>query len=174
MKKILILLSFGFSFTAFAQQSKLIINNYTGYDYRGVISAAGPNCYPSVSNTYYPDPTYLPLIVTAGNSANVDLYSTGLVPFWDVQTSATNPVVIRPFNHPSLNSSGTISQNTNWYVSKFGMYYSGTTTSIPYMNASVSNGVSACSTAPSYYSNPNTTFEAEWFTIGSFSYLELY
>lgn len=174
MKKVLLFLIVACGTSFSAQQTKLVINNYTANDYRGVIYAAGSNCYPIVGNTYYPSPTYSPLIVTAGNTVNVDSYSTGTVPFWDVQTAAANPVLIRPYTHGSLIISGTISQNTDWFVSKFGMYYPGTNTSIPYMNASVSSGVSPCSTAPSYYTNPNTTFEAEWFTIGNYSYLQLY
>lgn len=174
MRKTIILICLGLCSLVFAQQSKLVINNYTNYDYRGVIIAAGTNCSPSISNTYYPEPTYMPLIVAANTSADVGLFSTGTVPFWDVHLSQTNPFVIRPFNHPSLSPGGVISQNTDWYMSKFGMYYPGTTTSVPYMNTSVSSGVSACSTEPSYYISPYTSFEAEWFTIGTISYLEIY
>lgn len=171
---------FLFSLTVFccallnAQQTKLTINNFTTNDYRGLIYATNNSCYPMVGNTYYPEPTYMPLIVPAGVSTMISSFSSGIVPYWDVQTSATNPVLIRPYYHAAVSPTSTVALNTDWAFSKFGMYYPGTTTSIPYMNAGVSSGSSPCFSAPSYFTSPYTTFEAEWFTISGESFLQLY
>lgn len=181
MKKYLILTGFALSILINAQQTELIVNNYSSYDYRGVIIATGLNsCYPSVGNTYYPEPTYQPLKVIAGSPAIpttvlVGKYNSGFaVPTWDVQSSATSPIFQRSFTHAQVSATSGITLGTEWHHSKFQMYYSGTNTHVPYTSINLSSGTNVCYTWPSYYTNPNTTLEAEWFVIGNYSYIQIY
>lgn len=176
MKRIIFLLLVTICSSLSAQQSKLIVNNYTPFDYQGVIIATGlAGCYPSVSNTYYPEPPYHPLKIGPGMTSNVGLFSSGIeVLNWDVQSASTNPVNVRYFTHPAVDSLGIIAQSTEWQHSKFSMYYAGTSTSVPNTTVNISSGTNVCYTWPSYYSNTTNTLEAEWFSIGGYTYLQIY
>ncbi len=176
MKKIFYLVVFCLSVFLFGQQTSLQINNYSIYDYHGVIIATDPNnCSRQVSNTYYPTPPYQELIVGAGVMGNIGLYSSGnYVPYWDVVSSATNPLVIRYYTHPQIAALGVISQNTNWSHSKFEMCYAGTNNHVIGTQVNLSPGTSPCSTADSYFSNPSIPYEVEWFEIGGYSYIQIY
>lgn len=176
MKKLIYLLFVVLYSSYNSQQSTMIINNFSAYDYRGEIDATGPNnCFPKVSNTTYPAPLYSPLLVAAGATVDVGTYnSNNAVSNWTVQTSAINPSSVRLYNNPTLQPSGIIATSTDWTFSKFTMYQSGTNTSLPNSGVNISNGNSPCSAAPSYYNNPNIPLEAEWFKIGGYTYLQIY
>lgn len=180
MKKIFLLLGFTVFVNSNAQQSYMIIENYSSYDYWGVLIATALNgCYPQISNTYYPQPDYSPIIIPAGTNADVGYYNSGsVVPFWDVQSSITNPIAIRPFWHSQIASGGAVSNNTDWQHSKFEMRYPGTTTNVPFTGVNISSGSNACYTWPSSFYNSNSPISADWFTISSgatvYSYLQIF
>lgn len=180
MKRIFLLLGFIAFVNSTAQQSHMIIENYSPYDYSGVLIATALNgCFPQVSNTYYPEPTYSPIIIPAGTNADIGYYSSGtVVPFWDVQTAITNPIGIRHFGHSQIAAGGAVSNNTDWQHSKFGMRYPGTTTNVPYTGVNISSGSNACYSWPSSFYDPNSPISADWFTISSggtvYSYLQIF
>lgn len=170
-----------------AQQSTLIINNYSSYDYHGQLMATPlGTCYPMVSIGYPAVPDQL--IVPAFSDYKLPFYADGAangITTFLVQTSGANPAVPRVPGHVTLSSTGVISTNTNWRHTKFQMYFAGTNTpvssggtSIPetYFNANLGDGTNSCFSGPSYIS---TLYgDAEWFTISSggtqYTYIQIF
>lgn len=170
-----------------AQQSTLIINNYSSYDYHGQLMATPLGaCYPMVSIGYPAVPDQL--IVPALSDYELQSYSVGAangITTFLVQTSGTNPAVPRVPNHPTLAPTGAISVNTNWRHTKFQMYFAGTNTpvssggtSVPetYFLGNLGDGTNSCFTGPS---NISTTYgDADWFTISSggvqYTYIQIF
>lgn len=188
MKKQLLILCCAIGGMISAQQSTLIINNYSSYDYHGQLMATPlGSCYPMVSIggvAVTPDQ----LIVPASTDYMLPSYSNGLangITTFLVQTSVTNPAVPRAPDHVTLSPTGAISTNTNWRHTKFQMYFAGTNTpvssggaSIPetYFNGNLGDGTNSCFSGPSYIS---TVYgDANWFTISSggtqYTYIQIF
>ena len=191
MNKILFLISFATSLIVYAQQKHLIINNYTAYDFWGNVEARGINgpspCYPvlspvtsSAGGAFWITVPAAPLTSPYFTTLDVGLYSSGpVIPYFSVFTSPSSTgIPARPFGHISLIPTGTISTNSDWDESKFHMTYPGTTNYIPNGGVNLSRGISPCS--PAYPSNFNMSFSptypiaADWFTIGTYTYIEVY
>jgi len=185
MKKIILALTIGCSGLLISQQSKLTVNNYSAYDFRGVLIATPlGTCYPMVSISGPAVPSEL--VVPAGTTYGLSSYAsaTGISSFL-VQTSATNPATPRVPSHPTLAPSGGISTMTDWRHTKFQMYFPGSGlpvssggTSVPetYFNGNLGDGTNSCFTGPSYIA---TTYgDAEFFKISSggitYSYINIF
>lgn len=185
------------SISIFSQQSSLIINNYSAYDFRGNLLAFPMNaCYPRVGISDPGNPNQIlvhaqshqgnGLELQYNNYASAGTNSLYPVTAFFVQTSATNPALAQSPNHPSLNPLGPISTNTDWKHTKFQMYFAGTGTPVSsggvnvpetYFNGNLGDGLNSCGYGQSYIS----TFygDAEWFVItGSagqkFSFIQIY
>lgn len=180
-----------------AQQSRLTLNNYTPYDFRGSLTATGlGSCHPfvSVGDPAVPSLIKVPANSHQGNDLQLEYInyaaagSNILYPItsFNVQTSATNPGMPRVPTSPVLSPSGPVSINTDWRHTKFQMYFAGTDvkvssggTSIPetYFNGNLSDqSVNPCFGGSNYIS---TVYgEAEWFVISSggnkYTYIQLY
>lgn len=169
-----------------AQQSILVINNYTAYDFHTALSAIPSNsCYPSVEIGYVGNLTNPSQIIVPANSNNMNGQQLMYKNFWDsanpvsnglypittywVSTSATNSGPRTAINS-TLNPSGPISQNTDWRHAKFYMTYPGTNTTVgtgstplTYFLGNLDDGNNTCTTGDTYIS---TTYgDAELFTI---------
>jgi len=176
MKRIILALTIGCSGLVFSQQSKLTVNNYSAYDFHGVLIATPlSSCYPmvSISGPAVPDV----LVVPAGTDYGLSSYAsaTGITSFF-VQTNATNPGTPRPPSHPTLNPSGGIATFTDWRHTKFQMYFAGTNTAETYFNGNLGDGTNSCYTGSSYVSTPYG--DAEFFKISSgtfvYSYINIF
>lgn len=187
MKKQLLILCSVLGGMISAQQSTLIINNYSSYDYHGQLMATPlGSCYPMVSIGYPAVPNQL--IVPALSDYKLPSYSDGAsngITTFLVQTSGANPATPRVPGHITLSPGGPIASNTNWRHTKFQMYFAGTNTpvssggtSVPetYFNANLGDGTNSCFSGPS---NISTIYgDAEWFTISSggiqYTYIQIF
>jgi hypothetical protein len=185
MKRIILALTIGCSGLLSSQQSKLTVNNYSVYDFHGVLIATPlGSCYPIVSISAPAVPSEL--VVPAGTVYGLSSYasSTTITSFL-VQTSATNPAIPRVPSHPTLIPSGAISTMTDWRHTKFQMYFAGTGTpvssggtSVPetYFNGNLGDGTNSCFTGSSYISS--VYGDAEFFKISSggitYSYINIF
>jgi hypothetical protein len=176
MKRIILALTIGCSGLFSSQQSRLNVNNYSAYDFHGVVNATpSGSCYPMVSISGPAVPNEL--VVPAGTFYFLSSYqsATGITSFL-VQTSATNPAIPRVPSHPSLIASGVIATMTDWRHTKFQMYFAGTSVAETYFNGNLSDGTNSCFTANSYISTAYG--DAEFFKISSggttFSYINIY
>jgi hypothetical protein len=199
MKKIFTLSTGLFLFAnIFGQQSTLIVNNYSTYDFHTALLAATDNtpCYPAVSIGFDGNATNPSQVIVPANSSDLNgnqlVYESykdsgmptfnGLYPIGSylVSTTGTNQQIRVP-SHFSLNPAGGISLGTNWRYAKFFMTYAGTNTSVSggspltYFNGTVGDGT-PCSAGSSYVS---TTFgDAEMFSITSggvaYTYIQIY
>ncbi|MDR6923413.1 MULTISPECIES: hypothetical protein [Chryseobacterium] len=135
MKKVLAILSLAVCSLGYAQKGPLIVNNYSIYDFKGVVFASnesGATCSPYVT-TRDPDEIVIPADSHMGNGKALvydnyrDQFTNSLYPTttWTVSLSATS-VTPRAWNHPSLLPTGVISANTRWSGTKFRMFYAGT------------------------------------------------
>lgn len=171
MKKIFFLTLVLFEISIQSQITTFQINNYSSYYLYGRFGAYGisNNCFPAVNAPVDGDHIVPPNIV----NVNYNYYnsSTSIVPInnWWVQTSPTSPGGIRASTHPSLSHYGAISMNTDW------VYYWFQTKDAslnPYDDFQM--GVVTCG-----WTSNNTYFagsyaEAEWFTIGGYTYVQVY
>lgn len=176
MKKGIILCSMLFFIAAQSQQSGMVINNYSIYDYYGNIDATGnTSCYPNVI-TNNPQSIF----VASGSTYTLSNYAAlgigNSTATYIVTSSATNPGVVRPYDFVGLLPTSVIGSNTNWRHSKFFMNYAGTNNPVYGWQANIADGTNICYTWPSYISN--SFGEAEWFTIssgsGNVSFLQIY
>lgn len=155
-----------------AQISTLVINNYSSYYLYGRFGANGlsGNCFPAINAPVDGDHIVQP------NTLNINykFYNSNLaatpVNNWWVQTSLTSPGTIRSFNHVSLNPSGVLSTNTDW---TFYWFQTKDSALLPYDDFTM--GVTnACSASSNVTNQTGTYAEAEWFTIGNFTYVQIY
>ncbi|KFF24601.1 hypothetical protein [Chryseobacterium vrystaatense] len=167
MKKLLTILGLLSLSSVYAQGGPLVINNYTSADFHTRITAANlftPGCY------FYVTLENPELIIPSGTSVSYNSYN---IPgtTWKVSTSPTtaNP---RPGSHPSLMLGGAISLHTQWVMSQFQFYQSGT----PLYSGSVGDISYTCDPVPNVVQTPVGT--VEWFTIttggGISTYVQMY
>jgi len=191
MKKLVLTLGVVLANYYSAQQSSLIINNYSNYDYHGNITATpATSCYPMVeigTNTASPSllivpansndinglNAYYPKYYTSGVTNPVVLYP---ISTFYVQTSGAGVGGTRNYNHPSLLPSGVLSSSTDWRHSKFQMYYAGTNNQVSF-NGNLDDYSGSCFAGSNYISTPNG--DAEMFKITSssgqnFTYINIY
>ncbi|MFP3597630.1 hypothetical protein [Chryseobacterium sp. SIMBA_029] len=170
MKKLLTLIGIAAVSLAYSQ-GIFIINNYSGYDFHGSLSAnnfAG-GCYPYV-HALNPATIIAPAYSNMGNSNAIiyknyrDQYTDSLFPItqWSVTTSPTNTQP-RAWNHAAVMPGGTVANNTTWSATKFQMYFAGTNTPETFFNGNVGNNANPCVLIDNLITTPYGT--AEWFTI---------
>lgn len=183
MKKIAAVLAFALSTAAFAQ-GRLVINNYSAYDFRGDVIAHNMTspCYPRVGNN---TPIIVPADAHMGNGNHLqydnfrDQFGLSLYPTsnWTV-TTGPNSTTVSPWNDPSLVPGGTLSNTTLWNVAKFGMVYPGTTTGVPGFGATLAVGLNPCYASPDNFTTSNGLNSGEIFIItgggSSTTYLQIY
>lgn len=156
-----------------AQQSTLLVYNYSSYFLEARIEANGLNgsCYPRVSSNDYSNYN-LTFDPASGGSPyiaefrkfNQGLSSTPPVSQWLVQTSATNPPSWRIPGHPSLNNTSIITTATDWtdclMVGRDANFNYGAELELGDPAYDSCNG-------PSQTYQFRSTLEGEWFTITS-------
>lgn len=185
MKKIILAVTIGCSGLLSSQQSKLIVNNYSAYDFHSVLIATPlGTCYPMVSISGPGVPSEL--VVPAGTVYELSSYASAtLITSFLVQTSATSPATPRAPGHATLTPSSGIATMTDWRHAKFQMYFPGTHvpvssggTSVPetYFNGNLGDGTNSCYNGGSYIS---TVYgDAEFFKISSggvtYSYINIF
>ncbi|WP_312343652.1 hypothetical protein [Chryseobacterium binzhouense] len=176
MKKHFLIICCALGTQIFAQQSKLTINNYSPYDFRGQLMATPlGTCYPMVSIGYPAVPDQL--LVPASDSFYLSTYNDGVaagISSFFVTTSPTNPGMPRIPNHPTLSPMGPISLNTDWRHTKFQMWFAGTNTPVSsggtnvpetYFLGNLGDGTNSCFSGPT---NVSSVYGyAEWYTISS-------
>lgn len=159
-----------------AQQGKLEILNFSNYDFEGRIAGQDVNDCKMVvlsvervvieANSTAPYP-----FIVGGYDIGPNYYYP--VTEWYVETSAGGQVL--PYNDSQLeNGVGFISTNTNWAFSHFSMYDPITNMPITDFGGNIGDASIQCpnSNYQQIISTPNGY--AEWFTIGSNSYLYIY
>lgn len=196
MRKVILTIALTLGVKAYSQQSILVINNYTAYDFHGPLFANPANsCVPSVGISYpaNPETMIVPADSHEGNGLALMYKSyaeAGTNPLYPVasyivQTATASPSQIRIPTHPILNPTGPVSMNTDWRHTKFQMYFKGTNVKVSsggvnipetYFNGNLGDGLNTCFSGQSYIS---TTYgDAEWFTITvsniKYSYIQLY
>ncbi|MDR6923415.1 hypothetical protein [Chryseobacterium sp. 2987] len=185
MKKVLAILSLAACSLGYAQKGPLILNNYSVYEFRGVIFASnelGTNCYPYITSQG-PDEIIIPADSHMGNGKALiydnyrdqftnSLYPTGI---WRVTLSNTSSTQ-SPWNAPSLLPTGVISANTRWSGTKFGMFHPGTNDGVWGFGGPLVLP-NSCYDAPSNITTPDGN-SAEIFTITvdkvTTTYIQLY
>jgi hypothetical protein len=185
MKKFLALLRLAVCSLGYAQKGPLILNNYSAYEFRGVIYASnevGATCTPYITS-HDPDEIVIPADSHTGNGKALiyenfrDQFTNSLYPTstWMVNLSSTsiNP---RAWNHPSLLPTGVISANTRWSGTKFGMFHPGTNESVWGFGGPLVLP-NSCYDAPDHITTPDGN-SAEIFTITAdkvtTTYIQLY
>lgn len=155
-----------------AQLTTLVINNYSNYYLYGRLGANGlsGNCFPGVNAPVDGDHIVQPN--TLGISYKYSNSNTAATPInnWWVQTGATSPGMIRSYSHPSLISSGTISNNTDWSYYWFQIKDSSLQ---PYGDFTMGS-TTACGGSGNLTYQSGSYAEAEWFTIGGYTYVQIY
>ncbi|KMQ65620.1 hypothetical protein ACM46_07005 [Chryseobacterium angstadtii] len=183
MKKILTILSFAAAITTYAQ-GRLIINNYTPYDFQGHVIAHGTTspCYPRVVNNTI---ITVPADANTGNGNHLqydnyrDQFGSSLYPMadWNVSTSPNNNSVV-PWNDLGMIPGGTLSNTTKWGVAKFGMVYAGTNNNVVGFSANLALAGNACYASPDNFTTSNGLNSGEIFVITSggtvTTYLQMY
>ncbi|MBL1219771.1 hypothetical protein JET18_02925 [Chryseobacterium sp. L7] len=172
MKKIATVLAFAASVTAFAQ-GRLIINNYSAYDFRGDVIAHNMTspCYPRVANSTL---ITVPADANMGNGNHLqydnfrDQFGSSFYPTanWTVVTNP-NTTNVSPWNDPSLVPGGTLSNTTVWNVAKFSMVYPGTTTNVIGFSATLAVPQNPCYASPDNFTTSNGLNSGDIFTITS-------
>jgi hypothetical protein len=164
MKKIFPILSLFLGISAFAQQSTLVINNYTTYKLTGRLRANHvTNCVPELymGNTMASGNFTIPPTTTA----TYDKYYTANVapiPVNDflVRMSATTSAAVLPYNHANVIS---ISPTTDWRFFAFDVRDNASPNTV---YDSFQIGISSCgATYPTY--QVGSASETDWFTISS-------
>jgi hypothetical protein len=164
MKKIFPILCLFLGVSAFAQQSTLVINNYTIYKLTGRLRANDVNnCVPElyIGNTLASGNFTIPPTTTA----TYEKYFTANVasiPVYDflVRMSSTTPATLLPYNHPDVIS---ISPTTDWRFYAFDVRDN---TSINTVYDSFQIGISSCgATYPTF--QVGSVSETEWFWVSS-------
>lgn len=169
MKKFLLLFGICSVSSVYAQGGMLIIQNFTtNYDFHGILYAnnyAG-GCYPYVTSQD-PYPVVVPAGITAKYENYRDQYSSSAAPvsIWQVALGAGSGSP-RPWNHGSMIPGGVISNNTKWSMTKFQMYFAGTSTPQTFFSGNIGDVANPCIINTDYIDDsPNGT--AKWFTITS-------
>src|SRR5690606_16530486 len=174
-------------YKANAQVNTLVINNYSSLILEGVTyaNAVSGSCYPAISSV---NPTNFNIVVPAGTPSNpstvsYDKYINGnnastnypLTQWW-VQTASTSPPGYRPLlptPHASFNLGGALDTNTNWT----GFYFVTKDANNNYFEehpiGNPAYYVSGCTPCAFSYNYAVYT-EAEWFTIGNNTYVQVY
>lgn len=196
MKKAIFITMSLLGISVYSQQSTLIVNNYSIYDFHGSILANPVNaCYPSVSISYpaTPNQSIVPANSHQGNGLQLEYSnyaSAGTNPLYPittflVQTAGTSPAQPRVPSHVLLLPTGPVSLNTDWHHTKFEMYFAGTNIKVSsggvnvpetYFNGNLGDGLNTCFLGASYIT---TTYgDAEWFTITAggtkYSYIQIF
>lgn len=135
MKKVLAILSLAVCSLGYAQKGPLILNNYSAYEFRGIVFASnefGATCTPYITSRE-PDEIIVPADSHTGNGKALiyenfrDQFTNSLYPTttWMVNLSSTS-ITPRPWNYPALAPGLPISNNTRWSGTKFRMFHPGT------------------------------------------------
>ncbi|KPE48946.1 hypothetical protein [Chryseobacterium indologenes] len=185
MKKVLAILSLTACSLGYAQKGPLILNNYSAYEFRGIVFASnesGTNCYPYVTSQD-PNEIIVPADSHVGNGKALiydnyqSQFTNSLYPVttWTVSLSSTS-ITPRPWNHPSLLPTGVISTNTRWSGTKFRMFYPGTNDTVWGFGGPLVLP-NSCYNAPDNFTTPDGN-SAEIFTITAdkvtTTYIQLY
>lgn len=182
MKKLstlLVILLFAGKFSS--QMSTFVVNNYSSMTLEGNLHAnsTSGSCYPRVLSA---EPNALNIIVPSGSATVPSTVSFKKYAFandpatnfplsqWWVQTTATSAGGYRPVGHVSLSPSGIIATNTKWtgfyFVTKNGTTY--------YEEHFMGDPAYYSCTACLYTYNNGGYTEAEWFSIGDYTYVQVY
>lgn len=182
MKKLIILLLLILFVSKFNSQiSNFVINNYSSMTLEGTLhaNAISGSCYPRVLSN---DPSGMNIIVPSGtpsvpSTVSYKKYALANDPAtnfplsqWWVQTASTNPGIYRPVGHPSLQPAGTLATNTNWT----GFYFVTKNGSVYYEEHFMGDPAYFSCTGCLYTYNNGGYTEAEYFSIGDITYVQVY
>lgn len=182
MKKIIIIIVLMlFTSNFIAQTNTFVVNNYSSMILEGRLyaNANSGSCYPSIisssssQNIIIPPGTNSnPSIVSYTKYADAnDIITNFPLTQWWVQTASTSPAGYRPVASASLNANGPIAMGTNWT----GFYM---VTRYPNGNYAEEHPVGNpayfnCTSCYTSYNFAGIT-EAEWFTIGTYTYVQVF
>lgn len=182
MKNLSILLLFLLSVTKVSSQTgTFIVNNYSILTLEGNLHANSNtgSCYPRVLSS---DPSDLNITVPPGtpsipSTVSYTKYATANDPStnfplnqWWVQSAATSVGVYRPVAHPSIAPTGTIATYTHWT----GFYFVTKSPTSYYEEHFMGEPAYFSCTGCLYTYHDGGTTEAEWFTIGDYTYVQVY
>lgn len=163
------------------QITSLFINNYTPHYIKARIFANGlnGNCYPSVisepspgQSTWQMPPAFSPtdpFNVTYEKYYYSDLASVPVMN-WYRKTSATNPYIYTSHNSAAFLPTGVIATNTDWSFMWMQTFDGGNISLDDFFVGSPANNCNG----PATTYQVGTYSEAEWFTIGNNTFVQIY
>lgn len=177
MKKLFLFLILSVSMLSYGQVTSFMINNYSSYYLKGRFGAMGSNgnCHPTVSPNTDGDYVVPPLTTgieyrhfRSSNSSSLPITE------WYVRMSPANPIQPRQYDHPTFFSTSVVTLNTDWAFFWFQTYDGGGTN---YEDFTMGNPVyDICGNGSNYTYQSGTSglAEAEWFTIGPYTYVQIF
>lgn len=182
MKKLVFIILVTVFGNMFSQTSIFVVNNYSAMTLEGILYAnpTTVTCYPMITSTH---PSVFNIIVQPGTPSMPYTVSYKKYKFandpatnfplsqWWVQVSASTGSY-RSVLHPSFNIGGVFDTQTNWT----GFYFVTKDASGYHEEHPIGNPdyfLAGCTPCAFSYNNAGIT-EAEWFTIGEYTYVQVY